>query len=146
MTDIQQRTAAKRFANEWEGRGYEKGDSQPFWLALLRNVYGIENPEQYISFEDRVKLDNTSYIDGIISETNVLIEQKGIGKDLLAPIKQSDGTLLTPFQQAKRYSSELPYDQRPRWIITCNFSEFHNPTAIISLYLKCLLEDENICH
>jgi len=125
MTDTQQRTAAKKFAKEWAGRGYEKGDSQPFWLTLLRNVFGVENPEQYISFEDRVKLDNTSYIDGVISETNVLIEQKGLGKDLLAPIRQSDGSLLTPFQQAKRYSSELPYDQRPRWIITCNFSEFH---------------------
>ena len=125
MTDVQQRAAARKFAREWEGRGYEKGESQPFWLALLRNVFGVENPEQYISFEDRVKIDNTSYIDGIISETNVLIEQKGLGKNLLAPIKQSDGSFLTPFQQAKRYSSELPYDERPRWIITCNFSEFH---------------------
>jgi len=98
MTDVQQRTAAKKFASEWTDRGYEKGDSQPFWLALLRNVFGVENPEQYISFEDRVKLDNTSYIDGIISETSVLIEQKRLGKNLLAPIKQSDGSLLTPFQ------------------------------------------------
>ena len=125
MTDQQQRTAAKKFAKEWEGRGYEKGHSQPFWLALLRDVYGVENPEHYISFEDRVMLDNTSYIDGYITETNVLIEQKSLGKNLLAPIPQSDGTRLTPFLQAKRYSAELPYDKRPRWIVICNFSDFH---------------------
>ncbi len=41
-----------------------------------------------------------------------------------SPIRQSDGTLLNPFQQAQRYSTALPYSQRPRWIITCNFEEF----------------------
>ena len=54
----------------------------------------------------------------------VLIEQKSINKDLRAPVVQSDGQRLTPFQQAKRYSAELPYSQRPRWIVTCNFQEF----------------------
>ncbi|MDE5559001.1 MAG: hypothetical protein K2J32_15150 [Ruminococcus sp.] len=53
-----------------------------------------------------------------------MIEQKSINKDLRKGIKQSDGTLLTPFQQAKRYASELPYSKRPRWVVTCNFSEF----------------------
>lgn len=52
------------------------------------------------------------------------IEQKSIGKDLRKGIKQSDGQILNPFQQAKRYSAELPYSKRPRWIITCNFAEF----------------------
>lgn len=61
----------------------------------------------------------------MILATHVMIEQKGSKKDLMKPIKQSDGTLLTPFQQAKRYSAELPYSQRPRWIVTCNFQEFH---------------------
>ena len=125
MTDAQQRAAAKQFVKDWAGRGYEKGDSQPFWLALLNRVYGIENPDQFISFEDQIMLDHTSFIDGTIPSTHVLIEQKGIGKDLKKPIKQSDGTLLTPFQQAKRYAAELPYSQRPRWIVTCNFQEFH---------------------
>ena len=125
MTDVQQKAAAKQFVKDWTGRGYEKGDSQPFWLALLSRVYGIEAPDQFISFEDQVHLDHTSFIDGFIPATHVLIEQKGINKDLRSPIKQSDGSLLTPFQQAKRYSSELPYSQRPRWIVTCNFKEFH---------------------
>ncbi len=125
MTDVQQKAAARQFVKDWTGRGYEKGDSQPFWLDLLNRVYGVENPAQFISFEDQIMLDHTSFIDGSIPSTHVLIEQKGIGKDLKKPIRQSDGSLLTPFQQAKRYAAELPYSQRPRWIVTCNFEQFH---------------------
>ena len=55
----------------------------------------------------------------------MLIEQKGLGKDLNKPIKQSDGTMLTPFQQAKRYITELPLSQHPRWVVTCNFAQFY---------------------
>ena len=124
MKDNEMRTAAKDFAVYWKDKGYEKGESQKFWLSLLRDVYGVEHPEQFISFEDQVHLDHTSFIDGNIPSTHVLIEQKGLGKDLRKPIKQSDGSLLTPFQQAKRYAAELPYSQRPRWIVTCNFEEF----------------------
>ena len=122
--DVNRREAAKNFAAYWAGKGYEKGESQKFWLSLLRDVYEVEHPEQFISFEDQVHLDHTSFIDGNIPSTHVLIEQKGLGKDLRKPIKQSDGSLLTPFQQAKRYAAELPYSQRPRWIVTCNFEEF----------------------
>ncbi len=124
MKDIEQRKAAKAFAEYWKDRGYEKGESQPFWLSLLRDVYDVHNPEQYITFEGQVQLDHTSFIDGFIPSTHVLIEQKGAGKNLRKAIKQSDGTFLTPFQQAQRYSAVLPYSQRPRWIVTCNFEEF----------------------
>ncbi|MBQ7047560.1 MAG: class I SAM-dependent DNA methyltransferase [Clostridia bacterium] len=124
MNEAQMKKSAKEFAEYWKDKGYEKGESQPFWLSLLRDIFGVEHPEQYITFEDQVKLDHTSFIDGYIRATHVLIEQKGANKDLRKPIKQSDGSLLTPFQQAKRYSAELPYSERPRWIITCNFQEF----------------------
>lgn len=125
MMDAQQKAAAKNFSEYWKGKGYEKGESQAFWLSLLRDVYGVEHPEQFISFEEQVHLDHTSFIDGTIPSTKVLIEQKGLGKDLRKPIKQSDGTLLTPFQQAKRYITELPVSQHPRWVVTCNFSTFY---------------------
>lgn len=120
----EQQKAAKEFAKRWEGRGYEKGESNLFWIDLLTHVYGVDNIAEFISFEDQVHLDHTSFIDGYIESTHVMIEQKSIGKDLRKEIKQSDKTYLTPFQQAKRYSSELPYSKRPRWIITCNFAEF----------------------
>ncbi|MCD8295324.1 MAG: methylase, partial [Clostridia bacterium] len=125
MTDTEQKVAAKAFAGRWKGRGYEKGESQSFWLDLLQTVYGVENPTQYMTFEEQVHLDHTSFIDGIIPTTKVMIEQKGLGKDMNKPIRQSDGSLLTPFQQAKRYITELPLSQHPRWVITCNFEEFY---------------------
>lgn len=124
MTEKEQKAAAKKFAEYWKDKGYEKGESQPFWLSLLRDVYGVSEPEKFITFEEQVHLDHTSFIDGYIVATHVLIEQKGLGRDLRKGIKQSDGSVLSPFQQAKRYSVELPYDDRPRWIVTCNFSEF----------------------
>ena len=124
MTDAQQRAAAAKFAEYWKGKGYEKGESQKFWLSLLRGVFGVAEPEKFIFFEDQVHLDHTSFIDGSIPSTCVLIEQKGLNKDLRAAIRQSDGSLLTPFQQAKRYVTELPVSQHPRWIVTCNFSTF----------------------
>lgn len=125
MTTAQQQQAARNFAAYWKDKGYEKGESQPFWLSLLRDVYGVEHPEQFIQFEEQVHLDHTSFIDGTIPATHVLIEQKGLGKDLNKPIKQSDGALLNPFEQAKRYILELPVSQHPRWVVTCNFSTFY---------------------
>ena len=102
MKQSEQQKAAKEFAEFWKGKGYEKGQSQTFWLSLLSNVFDIKHPEAYITFEGQVMLDHTSFIDGYIEQTHVLIEQKSIDKDLNAPIKQSDGTSLTPFQQAKQ--------------------------------------------
>lgn len=122
---IKQREAARQFACDWAGKGYEKGQSQPFWLSLLQRVFQVAQPEKFISFEDKVMLDHTSFIDGYIADTHVLIEQKKLGADLKKPIRQSDGTLLSPFQQAKRYAAELPYSLRPRWIVACNFEQFH---------------------
>ena len=125
MNITEQKKKAKEFIKCWENRGNERQDSQSFWLDLLQSVYGVEKPTEYITFEDKVKMDHTSFIDGFIDTTKVLIEQKGADKNLNQAIRQSDNTLLTPFQQAKRYSANLPYSKRPRWIVTCNFKEFY---------------------
>ena len=124
ITERQQREAASEFAARWQGKGYEKGESQRFWLDLLGSVFGVERPTEAMEFEDKVRLDKTAFIDVMIPATHVMIEQKSLGKDLRKPIRQSDGSLLTPFQQAQRYSAVLPYSERPRWIVTCNFEEF----------------------
>ena len=97
-TEKQQRAAAAAFARKWEGRGYEKGESQIFWTELLTEVFGIEDPSTFITFEQQAQLDHTSFIDAMIPGTHVMIEQKSLGKDLRQPIKQSDGTLLTAQQ------------------------------------------------
>ena len=117
--------AAKEFSERWKDKGYEKGQSQKFWIDLLSSVYGVENPVTFIEFEDSVHIDKrTGFIDAYIPSTRVLIEQKSIDKDLSKAIKQADGSLLNPFQQAKKYIMELPVDKHPRWVITCNFKSF----------------------
>ena len=125
LTDAQRRSAAKKFVEEWNGRGYEKGETHAFWLELLQMVCGVANPAQFISFETQVALGHTSFIDAYISETRVMIEQKSIGIDLNKAAKQSDGSMLTPYQQAKRYADELELSKKPRYIVVCNFQEFH---------------------
>lgn len=125
MTEKEQKQAAKEFAEFWKDKGYEKGQSQTFWLQLLSQVYDVERPEKYIEFEDQVHIDkSTGFIDGYIPTTKILIEQKSIDKDLRKGIRQSDGSLLNPFQQAKKYIAELPVSKHPKWIITCNFKSF----------------------
>ena len=125
MNEKDQKKAAKAFAEYWKDKGYEKGESQPFWLSLLRDVFAVDHPEQFIRFEEQVKIDRKNgFIDGVISSTKVLIEQKSREKDLRKPIPQADGSLLNPFQQAKKYIVELPVSEHPRWVITCNFQEF----------------------
>lgn len=125
MTEKEQKQAAKEFAEFWKDKGYEKGQSQTFWLQLLSQVYDVERPEKYIEFEDQVHIDkSTGFINGYIPTTKILIEQKSIDKDLRKGIRQSDGSLLNPFQQAKKYIAELPVSKHPKWIITCNFKSF----------------------
>ena len=125
ITDAQKRAAARDFARKWENHGDEKQETSRFWIALLGDVLGIAGPADRIEFEKRVKLSHTSFIDGYIPETKVLIEQKSLDIDLSKAYTQSDGTQLTPFEQAKRYANEMPYDLRPRWIVVSNFREIH---------------------
>ena len=124
MTQQEQQKNAKEFAAIWADRGDEKSETHNFWIGLLHSVFGIENAENIIEFEKRVSLGHTSFIDAYIENTSVLIEQKSIDIDLHKAYKQSDGEMLTPFQQAHRYASNLPRSLSPRWIITCNFKSF----------------------
>ena len=123
-TDRQQAAAASEFSLRWSGKGYEKGDTQKFWLELLQKVYGVDDPYSFVEFEDKVMVDSTNFMDVYLPGTRVLIEQKSIDKDLGAPIHQSDGAMLNPFQQAKKYIVGLPLSRHPRWVVTCNFREF----------------------
>ncbi len=124
MTDVEKRTAAAKFAANWTDRGDEKQETAQFWTALLSKVYGVAEPDKFIQFEVPVKLDHTSFIDAYLPATRVLIEQKGRDIDLTKGGRQSDGSILTPYQQARRYAGYLPFNQTPRWIVVCNFREF----------------------
>lgn len=125
MKATEQQRAARRFAEAWGEADYEKGQTQTFWLSLLRDVYGVSRPEETVFFEDAVKIEHTKFIDARIPATRVLIEQKGAHVDLTKKVPQSDGTALTPFEQARRYVLGLPLSEHPRWIVVCNFREIH---------------------
>ena len=131
-TTNNQKQAARQFVQDWSGKGYEKGETQRFWMALLHDVLGVENPVKFIEFEIPVKTilkeKGSDYIDGYIPSTKVLIEQKGSKVDLSAKYRQSDGSELTPYQQGRRYAAGLPLAMHPRWIVACNFTTFevHN--------------------
>ena len=116
--------SVKDFVKQWSGRGYEKGEMQPFWLSFLRDVLNVSEPEKFIRFEAPVKLKHTSFIDAFLPDTKVIIEQKSLSEDLTQEKIQSDGSILTPYEQAQRYGSSLPYSMRPRWIVVCNFAQF----------------------
>ncbi|MBR6421518.1 methylase [bacterium] len=118
------RKAAKEFADFWKNKGDERQETARFWIGLLEKVLGMENPAERIEFEKKVQLKHTSFIDAYIPETKVLIEQKSVDTDLRKEVKQSDGAMLTPYRQAKRYADEMPNSLRPDWIVVCNFREF----------------------
>lgn len=127
-TNTTQKQAAKQFVQDWSGKGYEKGETSRFWIALLQNVYGIQDATKFIEFELPVKTilkeKGSDFIDGYIASTKVLIEQKGSHVDLGTKYRQSDGSELTPYQQARRYAAGLPLSMAPRWIVACNFTTF----------------------
>lgn len=128
MSTNTQKQAAKAFVQEWAGKGYEKGETQRFWIDLLHTIFGIDNPTKMMEFELPVKTitkeKGSDFIDGYITPTKVLIEQKGSKIDLSAKARQSDGAELTPYQQGRRYAAGLPLSMAPRWIVACNFTTF----------------------
>ena len=136
--------AARAFAEKWlAAGGDEKQETQRFWMELLHSVFAVPNPADVIRFEVPVDLSHQSYIDAHLPATRVVIEQKSAGIDLAKPQRQSDGSMLTPYEQAKRYADNLPFDDRARWIVTCNFREFRihdmsrrkpaEPAAVVTL-------------
>lgn len=142
MTDAEKREAAHQFINRWMGRGNEDEDGRSYWLEFLSNVMGMENPTERVNFEKKVIVNgNTKRIDVYIPETHVIIEQKSLGKSLDQKIHNSGDVDLTPYEQAKRYNDNLPYDEKARWIITCNFSDIWMKNGKIQ---GCLMKKNEI--
>ena len=131
----------RQFMKDWRGRGEEIRDTENYWIELL-SALGFSEPTKVIKREKSVYVDGTpKSIDVYLDGKRVLIEQKSYGINLDKKEQQSDGIWLTPYQQGKRYSDNLPVAERVDKIITCNFDEFRihdlgqkrpelNPTVI----------------
>ena len=124
ISDSAQRQSEKKFVEYWTfQRGSEKGEDQQFWNSLLRDVLGVADVEACIKYQVPVPMAGTTkFLDAWIPETRVLIEHKSRGIDLDAP--QSGHGGLTPYEQATEYDAARPFDEKARWIVTCNFDEF----------------------
>lgn len=152
MKDAVKAKNIKTFIEYWKEKGDEKQETGLFWIDLLSNIYDVPNATKYIEFEKRVQLKSQSYIDGYIKDTKVLIEQKGSNIDLDKKEKQSDGSELTPYEQAKRYSDDLPLNEKPKWIIVCNFHRFdiydmnkrRGERKVATILLKDLVTDYSL--
>ena len=124
MTESERREQARQFIQKWHGKGKEDEDDRSYWLDILQRILGMDNATDRIDFQKKVIVDgNTKKIDAYIPETRVLIEQKSLGVALERKAAQSGDISLTPYEQAKRYNDNLPYDEKARWIITSNFAE-----------------------
>lgn len=121
---------AKEFVKRWQkrlaaipaGSNNEQQDTQKFWVDLLINVLGIPSNsiDSFVDFERKVR---GRRIDVFVSDHNFLCEQKSWGVDLDKP-EPRNGGMEAPFQQAMWYARHLPYSERPRWVMTCNFGTF----------------------
>lgn len=127
MNPIQQKANAKKFVERWlKEPGIEEEQSRSFWIQLLEEVLGVQNPTHVLQFERKVK---GRKIDVFYEDMGILIEQKsrpgiGGGQSLDASsVRSKKAGAETPYQQACWYANNLPYSIRPRWIITSNFDE-----------------------
>jgi len=84
MKNSKNLNSVKNFVETWKNRGYEKGEMQPFWLAFLRDILNISEPEKFIKFEVPVKLKHKSFIDAFLPDTKVIIEQKSFFRESFA--------------------------------------------------------------
>ena len=112
---------ARAFARDWAGRGYEKGETAQFWGDLLRRVLGVTDAYEVVKYE--VRAPNGGFIDALLPDAGVLVEQKASGVDLDKP-EQRQGRMVTPFEQALAYAEGFPRSSQPRFIVTCNFERF----------------------
>lgn len=106
------RTRAAKFACEWEGEGYEKGQTQLFYRDFF-DVFGIP-VRRVASFEEPVKNlgEKRGFID-LFWKGILLVEQKSLGRDL----KKAK-------TQALEYFPGLKDTELPRFILLSDFQSF----------------------
>ena len=106
------RTRAASFAKEWDGEGYEKGQTQLFYRDFFE-VFGVP-VRRVASFEEPVKNlgDKRGFID-LFWKGVLLIEQKSLGRDL----KKAKA-------QALNYFPGLKDSELPRFILLSDFQSF----------------------
>lgn len=107
------RARAARFADEWQGKGYEKGDTADFYHHFF-DVFGRRRRDVNVYFEKRVKLpDNKRGFIDLFWPGQLLVEQKSAGRNL------DDART-----QATDYFLSLKEREKPRYILLSDFQSF----------------------
>lgn len=106
------RARAAAFVRDWEGEGYEKGQTQLFYRDFFE-VFGVP-VRRVASFEQPVKNlgEKRGFID-LFWKGMLLIEQKSVGRDLK-----------TAKTQALDYFPGLRDDELPRYVLLSDFQNF----------------------
>ena len=110
--EIRARVAA--FSERHKEARYEKGETHTFYNEFFA-CFGVDR-KQVAAYEQRVRNlpgDKQGFID-LFWPGTLIVEQKSAGLDLK---RASD--------QALDYFDWLPEDQRPRYILTCDFQRWH---------------------
>ncbi|MBK8198349.1 MAG: class I SAM-dependent DNA methyltransferase [Acidobacteria bacterium] len=123
------RARAANFAREFADETYEKGGTQTFYNAFFQ-IFGVKRRSVAV-YERRVqKLSgNTGFIDLFWPQV-LLVEQKSAGRNLSAARVQAEDYFLT-----------LKENERPRYLLACDFQTFdlHDLSERTSVSFK--LED-----
>lgn len=118
---LNQKQRVEEFIDRWRGRGDEKQETQLFWLDLMQNALGLRHAIESTKFE--YKTAGNGFIDVLYPDARFPVEQKSSDIDLDKP-EPRQGTMVTPVQQAVRYSDNLPLSLKPSKICVCNFQRF----------------------
>lgn len=105
-------TQAAAFAEKWQGKGYEKGETQLFYRDLF-DIFAVP-VERVAVFEHAVKRlgKGSGYID-LFWKGRLLVEQKSAGSSL-ARAKE----------QAFEYCEDLSDAEHPRYVLLSDFQTF----------------------
>ena len=106
------RARAARFAEEWAGAKYERGEAQSFYNDFFE-VFGVKR-RKVASFEEPVKL--LGHARGFID-----LFWKGV---LLVEQKSAGGSLKRARTQALDYFPGLKDAELPRYILVSDFQSF----------------------
>ena len=108
----EERARAVRFAEQWRGETYERGEAQTFWNEFF-GVFGRSRRSAAVFERYAKRLAGHGFID-LFWPGKIIIEHKSLGKSL-------EQAML----QAEEYVAGLPEEQIPQYMLVCDFATFH---------------------
>ena len=109
--EIKNRAVA--FSKEWESASRERAEAQGFLIAFF-NIFGVSQRKVATFEKDVIKLDGHRGLIDMLWKQVILVEMKSRGEDLDEAYKQARG-----------YIDGLLDYEIPKFILICDFENFH---------------------